>query len=156
SQASYIPSDHPTAPMKGGWLIREATINPPLDQEELEDSSKILTRVDDVEGFPPPLSTSADDDKPGEPKAANTPNEPPPPSLLTPHSEIASLASAPPLPLGVDLGLWKTHVLLDRRLDLVRGIYFLKSPLTFQAMTRKSNWYQFATTPDLLQSLTDP
>src|SRR5262249_16663721 len=45
SQATYIPPDHPTAPLKGGWLIREATINPPLDQDELQDSEAILTRV---------------------------------------------------------------------------------------------------------------
>ena len=24
-QATFIPPDHPTAPLKGGWLIREAT-----------------------------------------------------------------------------------------------------------------------------------
>ncbi len=37
-----------------------------------------------------------------------------------------------------------------------RGTYFLKTSLSFQAMTRKTNWYQFATTRDLLQGLTDP
>jgi lipopolysaccharide export system permease protein len=154
TQACYIPPHHPTAPLKGGWLIREATINPPLDGEEFQDSGAILTRVDDLDGFPPPLVASAKADKPGAPDAAAP--EAPAPNSLTPHSEIAYLASAAPLPFAVDLGLWKAHVLLDRRLDLVRGTYFLRSALTFQAMTRKSNWYQFATTPDLLQSLTDP
>ena len=37
-----------------------------------------------------------------------------------------------------------------------RGTYFLKTSLNFQAMTRKTNWYQFAMTRDLLQGLTDP
>ena len=76
--------------------------------------------------------------------------------MLTPHSELVYVASAAPLPFALDLGLWRAHVLLDRRLDLGRGTYFLKSALSFQVLTRKSNWYQFATTPDLLQSLTDP
>jgi lipopolysaccharide export system permease protein len=156
SQASYIPPNHPTAPLKGGWLIREATINPPLDPDEFEDSEAILTRVDDLDGFPPPLAASADGDKkPDAPAAAAAPEEPAPTSL-TPHSEIGYVASVAPLPFAFDLGLCKAHVLLDRRLDLGRSTYFLRSALTFQAMTRKSNWYQFATTPDLLQSLTDP
>ena len=62
----------------------------------------------------------------------------------------------PPLPLGLNLGIWRTHVLLDRKLDFGRGTYFLRSSLTFQAMTRKLSWYPFATTTELLQSLTDP
>jgi lipopolysaccharide export system permease protein len=156
SQATYIPPDHPTAPLKGGWLIREATINPPLDQEEFQDSEAILTRVDNLDRFPPPLVVSDKvDNKPNTPEAVPAPEEPAP-SSLTPHSEVAYVASAAPLPFAVNLGLEKAHVLLDRRLDLVRGTYFLKSALTFQALTRKSNWYQFATTPELLQSLTDP
>ena len=32
-QGAYIPPDHPTAPLKGGWLVRDATINPPLEDE---------------------------------------------------------------------------------------------------------------------------
>ena len=39
-QACYIPPDHPTAPLKGGWLIREATINPPLDDETLAEHQR--------------------------------------------------------------------------------------------------------------------
>ena len=35
-QATYIPPDHPRAPLKGGWLIRGATLNPPLEPELLE------------------------------------------------------------------------------------------------------------------------
>ena len=155
SQASYIPPDHPTAPLKGGWLIREATINPPLDSEEFQVSDAILSRVDDDGRFPPPLDPSAKGDRPATRDGSPAP-EPPPPSNITPHSEVPYLISAVPLPMGVDLGLWRAHVLLDRQLELGRGTYFLKSALSFQAMTRKSNWYQFAPTPELLQSLTDP
>src|SRR5205807_1235208 len=45
-QATYIPLGHPTAPLTGGWLVREATINPPLDDEMLRGSGEILSRVD--------------------------------------------------------------------------------------------------------------
>jgi lipopolysaccharide export system permease protein len=155
TQASYFPPDHPSAPLKGGWLIREATINPPLDEAELEESGTILTRVDDLEGYPPPLNVSDKSDKPGAPDGSDSPEEPST-SPMTPHSEIAYLASVPPLPLAGDLGLWQAHMLLDRKLDFVRGTFFLRSALTFEAMTRKTNWYQFATTVDLFQSLTDP
>jgi lipopolysaccharide export system permease protein len=153
-QACYIPIDHPTAPLKGGWLIREATINPPLDDETVEYTSTLLTRIDDPTGFPPPLIVAAKNDKPDGPVAP--PPEEPASGLLTPHSEIAFLAGIPPLPLCADLGIVRAHVLLDRKLDFGRGTYFLKSSLTFQAMTRKLSWYQFATTAELLQSLTDP
>jgi lipopolysaccharide export system permease protein len=153
-QACYIPPDHPTAPLKGGWLIREARIDPPLDDETLQGSGAILTRVDDDEGFPPPMVQAAKKDKAAAPDAE--PQDEPGASLLTPHSEIAYLASISPLPFAGDLGLWRAHVLLDRKLDFGRGSYFLKTSLTFQAMVRRSNWYQFATTAELLQSLTDP
>jgi lipopolysaccharide export system permease protein len=153
-QATYIPPDHPTAPLTGGWLVREATINPPLDDEALRLSKGVLTRITDLTGFPPPVAVSKvpdklDDDAP--PLAENVL-----PSLLTPHSEVAYLASLPPLPLSLSWDLWKTHTLLDRKLDFGRGTYFLKSSLSFQAMTRRPGWYQFATTSELLQSLTDP
>ena len=42
--------------------------------------------------------------------------------------------------------------MLDRKIDIGRGTYFLKTSLSFQAMTRKTNWYQFAMTRDLLQA----
>ncbi len=153
-QACYIPPNHPTAPMKGGWLIREARIDPPLDDESLQNGGGILTRLDDDEGFPPAVVRSDKDDKSDGPDG-ELPNAPIA-SVLNPHSEIAYLSSISVLPIPVDLGLWRARVLLDRKLDFGRGTYFLKSGLTFQALTRKSNWYQFATTPDLLQSLTDP
>jgi lipopolysaccharide export system permease protein len=153
-QATYIPPDHPTAPLKGGWLVREATINPPLDDETLRASGDILTRVVDLDGFPPPFETTATPEK--QDRAAPRPPENPSPTLLVPHSEIAYLASVPPLPLSLYLGIWKAHALLDRRHDFGRGTFFLKSTLTFQAMTRKANWFQFATTNELIESLTDP
>ena len=153
-QATYIPPDHPSAPLKGGWLVREATINPPLDDEFLQERGAILTRVEDTEGFPPPLviATKPDPSDPSQPPAPVYV----PPALLTPHTEISYLASIPPLPLCLSFQTWRMHALLDRKLDFGRRTYFLKSSLTFQAMTRKANWQNFATTSDLLESLTDP
>ncbi len=43
-QGTYIPPDHPTAPLKGGWLLRDAVITPPLDEEDL---GKRPTRIAD-------------------------------------------------------------------------------------------------------------
>ena len=64
-QATYIPPDHPTAPLKGGWLIRGATLTPPLEPELLEPGASILTQVNDAKGFPrpwgdPPLARRRD------------------------------------------------------------------------------------------------
>ena len=49
----------------------------------------------------------------------------------------------------------RTNINVDRKIDLGQGDYFLKSDLTFQAMTRKQTWYNFATTRDLLEALTN-
>ena len=100
-QATYIPPDHPTAPLKGGWLVREATINPPLDDDILRESGEILSRVEDTKGFPPPIFIASKTDK-------SDPSQPPvpdssPPAVLTPHSEVAYLASVAPLPLCLNL-----------------------------------------------------
>ncbi len=35
-------------------------------------------------------------------------------------------------------------------------VYFLRSSVTFTNLTRKADWYQFATTPDLVRALGDP
>jgi lipopolysaccharide export system permease protein len=153
-QATYLPPDDPRAPLKGGWLVREATINPPLDEETLRGTGALLSRVSDLSGFPPPLAEATKSPQPDE--AGSPPTENLTATLLTPHSEITHLSTLAPLPLGLNLVFWKTHALLDRRLDFGRGTYFLKSSLTFQAMTRKANWYQYAPTLDLLESLTDP
>jgi lipopolysaccharide export system permease protein len=152
-QGCYIPPDHPTARLKGGWLIRDARVDPPLDDDTLSNSGGILTRLDD-EGFPPALPPEVRPDKPGGPDT--DPDDEATAGTLTPHSEIPYLASMAALPFPGDLGLWRARVALDRKLDFTRGTYFLKTSLTFQALTRKSNWYQFATTAELLQSLTDP
>ncbi len=156
-QATFIPADDPRAPLKGGWLIRDATVDPPLDDETLKDGGGLLVRVDDETGFPPPLVIPTRSDKSDAPDApgAVTADEARS-SLLTPHSEVAYALSVPPMPLCLNQGLMRANMLLDHRLDFGRGTFFLRSGLTFQAMTRKSAWYQFATTSDLLQSLTDP
>ena len=66
------------------------------------------------------------------------------------------MAAFPPLPLPVTAAVSRAYTLLDRKIDTGRGTYFLRTSLNFQAMTRKTNWYQFAMTPQLLQGLTDP
>ena len=169
-QATYIPPDHPTAPLKGGWLVREAVINPPLEGEAIKTSREILTLVDDLTGFPPPYVRPIKvEDAPaaGEPQtpAPAQPKPPAPPpanaqpaaeNIFRPHSEIPFLASLPLIPLSMNPIAYTTHVLMDRKIELSRGNYFLKSSLTFQAMTRKPDWYKFATTKDLIQGLSDP
>jgi lipopolysaccharide export system permease protein len=162
-QGTYIPPDHPTAPLKGGWLIRNATINPPLDDEALKTSRELITLVDDLTGFPPAytpptVKTEAPPNGAGEsPPVAPAPAAiRPPESAFRPHSEVPYLASLPPLPMCLNPGILKAYNLFDRKVDLSRGNYFLKSSLTFQAMTRKPDWYKFATTRDLIEGLSDP
>lgn len=55
-QAYFIPEDHPTAPLKGGWLLRSAKLSPP----NLNDTDPILFRIDPqkLEGFPAPKNAS--------------------------------------------------------------------------------------------------
>jgi lipopolysaccharide export system permease protein len=96
-QAQYIPADHPRAPLKGGWLLRSATLNPPAKEGELGDGP--LKLVKDPDGFPPPFKG-------------------------------AGFAG--------------------------RETYFLESGLTFKAVARGRDWYQYATTPELIRSLSDP
>ena len=162
-QGTYIPPDHPTAPLKGGWLIRNATINPPLDGEALKTSRELITLVDDLTGFPPPYAPPAaktDGQAPPGDRTATSRRAPPRLAhqkiAFRPHSEIPYLASLPPLPLCLNPGILKAYSLFDRKVDLSRGNYFLKSSLTFQAMTRKPDWYKFATTRDLIEGLSDP
>ena len=87
-QATYIPPDHPTAPLKGGWLIREATINPPLDDESFQDSGEILTRVNDTDGLPAAAGRHREQDRQG-----RTPSQPP-------TSRRSPAPSAPHAPFG--------------------------------------------------------
>jgi lipopolysaccharide export system permease protein len=57
-QARYIPDDHPTAPRRGGWLLRGARINPTVADEALKDG--VLVKLASAEGFPPPLGEMPD------------------------------------------------------------------------------------------------
>jgi lipopolysaccharide export system permease protein len=158
-QATYVPPDHPTAPLKGGWLVRGAVITPPLDDETLKNSRKydLLYLVDDLRGYPPGYSPPIKSE--GQTAAAAT-TPPPAPSrpgtLFRPHSEIPYIASLAPFPSCATATFLRIYDMLDRKVDLGRGNYFLKSTLTFQAVTRKSTWYQFAKTRDLIEGLTDP
>jgi lipopolysaccharide export system permease protein len=153
SQGTYIPPDHPTAPVKGGWLVRDAVINLPLDDEDLKTSQDVLCRVDDLTGFPPPYTPAQTEESQPGPAAGRSAA---PQALLRPYSEIPYLASLPPYPSCATPALFRVQVLLDRKIDLSTGTYFLKSGLTFQAVTRKATWYQFARTFDLIEGLTDP
>jgi len=51
AEARYIPTDHPTAPYQGGWLLRRAQLNP----TEIELDEQWLVEFQDeaaMEGFP--------------------------------------------------------------------------------------------------------
>jgi lipopolysaccharide export system permease protein len=157
-QATYIPPDHPTAPLKGGWLVRDALISPLIEEELLAESSKWIVHVSDLKGFPkeyvPPEKAEGEGKKAeGVARAIDAPGVT---NLFGPHSEIACFAAFPAIPLDATIAFSNIYNTLDQKVDLGRGDYFLTTTLSFQAMTRKTNWYQFATTRDLLQGLTDP
>jgi lipopolysaccharide export system permease protein len=154
-QGTYIPEDHPTAPLKGGWLVRQAKIKPPLDDKMLRAGSEILSRIDDLRGYPAYVDRQNRPE--GQPDSGPTGISQPleQGDTLSPHSEVAYLASLPPFPLCYNPIMLRTNINIDRKIDLGQGDYFLKSDLTFQAMTRKQTWYYFATTGDLLQALTN-
>ena len=154
-QATYIPPDHPTAPLKGGWLVRQATINPPLDGDGAAQASReLITLVDDLSGFPPPYSARRQDRRPSSPRPSDKPARCPTPPPAASNPKIASgptqkspISRRFPRFRCVSIpAMLRIHDLLDRKIDLSRGNYFLKSSLTFQAMTRKPDWYKFATT----------
>jgi lipopolysaccharide export system permease protein len=42
------------------------------------------------------------------------------------------------------------------RSELAGETYFVKTSLTFKDVTRRRQWYQYATTPDLIRGLSDP
>jgi lipopolysaccharide export system permease protein len=54
--AYYIPPDHPTAPLKGGWLMRGTKVTPP----SLSGTEPVMVKLDAkaLEGFPPPKNAS--------------------------------------------------------------------------------------------------
>jgi lipopolysaccharide export system permease protein len=96
-QATYIPESDKSSPLRGGWLLRGASIEPPFAGEPNENA--VLVKLKDANGFPPPFR---------------------------------------------DLG------------ELGGDTYFLKTTLTFAAITRRGRWYQYAPTSDLIRGLTDP
>ncbi len=98
-QARYIPPDDLHSPLKGGWLLRAATLKSNSTDENDPPQVYLLVSVKYLNGFPPPSGGAAD--------------------------------------LGGDA-------------------YFLHTDLSFQAITRRSEWYQFATTPDLIRGIDDP
>jgi len=154
-QATYIPPNHPTAPLKGGWLIRDAIVNPPIEEELLAQSREVLCHVDRLNGFPRPYVNKTDVKRKSARTTAAT-EEQFVEGHFRPHTEFACFAAFPTFPLCANIALARTYTLLDRKVDMGRGTYFLKTSLNFQAMTRKTNWYQFAMTRELLQGLTDP
>ena len=97
AQARYVPESDKTSPMRGGWLLRGARLNSPVEDEALK--QPILVHLKDSRGFPPPTGD---------------------------------------LP------------------DLGRETYFFKSGIGFEAVTRNRAWYQYATTIELIQGLSDP
>jgi len=98
--ARYIPTDHPTSPLKGGWLLWGATLSP----SGSEPDGKVLVDV--------PASMVAK-----LPKHYGGPDGkgPPPPGAMM----------------------------------------FLRSDITFRNITRKTDWYQYASTPDLIRAYAD-
>src|SRR5262249_29166628 len=97
AQARYIPEDDRSAPLRGGWLLRDARVNQPLPDGAADRG--LLVKLADAKGFPPPF---------GETK------------------------------------------------DLGGETYFLRTPTTFQALTRRTQWYWYASTVDLVRALYDP
>lgn len=103
-EATWIPPGHPRAPLSGGWLLRGATISPPLEQQPLHDDSRPLIPLDpaELQGFPP--------------------------SMLDPSK--------------VD--------------EEAEHVYFLRTNVSFDMVTRERLWYEYATLPELLDALADP
>jgi lipopolysaccharide export system permease protein len=54
-QARYIPETAVRCPLRSGWLLRGAKLNPPVDEELLKPGQSVLTRLDSAQGFPPPV-----------------------------------------------------------------------------------------------------
>jgi lipopolysaccharide export system permease protein len=54
-QAQYIPETAVDCPLRGGWLLRGATLNPTVDDELLKPGASVLTRLESATGFPPPV-----------------------------------------------------------------------------------------------------
>lgn len=98
--ARYIPPDHPTSPLKGGWLLWNATLSP---RGSVPDGEILSLVPPSIVGKLPPHYGGPDG------------KGPPPPGTMM----------------------------------------FLRSDISFQNITRKSDWYQFASTPDLIRAYAD-
>jgi lipopolysaccharide export system permease protein len=98
-QATYIPPEASRVPLRGGWLVRGAKIQPPIPDEELAKPDSIVVKVTDQAGFPPPVGNPA---------------------------------------------------------ELEGDAYFVRTTLSFEAMTRKTNWHQYGSMTDLVAGLVDP
>jgi lipopolysaccharide export system permease protein len=112
-RARYVPEDTSRSPLRGGWVIRGATISP---RDALVDG-EVLERLD-----------------PSLPAVAATVGG-------ARVAAIALLKALPP-PRGKDLGLES-------------GTFFLRTNLSFKTLTQSRQWYQFATTGELIRALDD-
>jgi lipopolysaccharide export system permease protein len=119
-QATYVPADHPSAPLRGGWLLRGTKINAPMDEAQVERG--VLVHLD---------SPAAGSDMVPDFMSFG----------ILPTVKRVSWACFPP-PFG-------------EIADLGGETFFLRTGVTFKALTRKRQWYQFATTGELLRSLSD-
>jgi lipopolysaccharide export system permease protein len=72
---------------------------------------------------------------------------------LSPEADNDALASSPLTRLPNSNGF---PPVLGNVATLGHETYFLRTGLTFQAITRDRHWYQYATTIDLVQGLSDP
>jgi lipopolysaccharide export system permease protein len=59
AQGRYIPESAVRAPLRGGWLLRGAALLPPVDDAALKEST-LLTRLENAQGFPPPVGDRPD------------------------------------------------------------------------------------------------
>ena len=60
-QARYVPPSDISSPMRGGWLLRGVTpLDKPLPANDLPNERRLLVKLSDLKGFPPPLETGKD------------------------------------------------------------------------------------------------
>lgn len=124
--AQYYPGTDGSAPWKDGWLLRGAKISPPLVQAPV---GPILTRLTPAQ-------------------LALLPEPPQPEKLRKP--ELRDRVFLPVLaPLQSAKVLTLSTIYLEEA-------YFLKTNVSFAAVTRNRMWYQFAPTTELILAIADP
>ena len=69
--------------------------------------------------------------------------------------DAEALKSLPPVGEGPKVKPW-LNLKRPARADAAEGIYFLRTNVSFETMTRKRDWYLFASTPELMSALADP